>query len=132
MPESSCVSPLPHCSVASTVAKELLGCRVAELPPCTGVDAHLNSYCIPTASAPCACGEQSMRGEWLSSYTPHRSLDRNSNFCANIKEERKRLAVMFKLWTEIQHKYHRKNDLSTAMLPIYRVGLPKADLSHLP
>lgn len=75
-----------------------------------------------------------MSREWLSSYTPRESLDRNSNFCTNIKEKRKRLVVTWsKLWTEIQHKYHRKNDLgSTAMLSKYGMGLQKADLSHLP
>lgn len=100
-------------SIASTVAMELPGCRVAELTPCTGVDAHLIPYCIPTASAPCACREHGLSRERLNSFTPRGSLNRNSNFCTNIKEKRKRLAVTWpKLCTEIQHKYHRKNDLT--------------------
>lgn len=98
--------------IASTVAMELPGCRVAELPPCSSADAHLNPYCIPTVSALCACKEQGMSREWLNSYTPHGSLDRNNNFCTNIKQKRKRWTVTWsKLWTESLHKYHKKNDL---------------------
>lgn len=95
--------------IASTVVMELPGHRAAELPPCTSVDAHLNPHCLLTASAPCACRQEGMSREWLNSDTPHGSLDRNSNFCTTIKQKRKRSAVMWsKLWTEIQHKYHRK------------------------
>lgn len=47
-------------SIASTVAMELPGCGVAELTPCTSVDACLTPYCICSLCMQGARREQRM------------------------------------------------------------------------